>query len=146
MEKKLGLTWQTVLMESNTTRNVSVLPVFFHFSCSKKCRQSPCCLLKWRIFSLNRPSKYYVKIICPAICLHRKYPSRYFQLQSAFIVGHGAALCVNHSRLTVLLFVHKHQSHSIHFYFVFISSVNLPFVARIKTLILKIQHATKPVC
>ena len=42
-EKKLVSSWQTVLRGSNTTRNVSVLPVFFQFSCSKKCRQSPFC-------------------------------------------------------------------------------------------------------
>ena len=48
--KKVSNTWQTVLSESNTTRNVRVSKLF-QFSCSIECRQSSFSLLKWRIFS-----------------------------------------------------------------------------------------------
>ena len=36
------------------TRNSGIWH-FFHFSCSTECRQSPFCLLKWYIFSLDLP-------------------------------------------------------------------------------------------
>ena len=49
--KKVSNTWQTVLRESNTTRNSRYLTLIFQFSCSTECRQSPFCLPNWRIFS-----------------------------------------------------------------------------------------------
>ena len=44
--EKVSNTCQTILRESSATRNLRYLTLFFQFSCSTECRQSPFCLLK----------------------------------------------------------------------------------------------------